>query len=310
MKRQLPLLIAFCAALATVTPLACGSGNTTNALPDEETFDSGRRDAGADQAASADVAPEPETGPLPGDVDGDGVADAKDNCPAVSNANQADADQDGIGDACDCMPADAQIAAYLVAAEDLATEKQTFAPATGFDATNWSYGDGAYRQSRLAIGATDATFLQGQTALEDVFVEVRSSSTEIANLGAANHREIVLLAGASSTATTFAASGCGVEVVDGLTPTQKVSVLTFGGSPAAVTTTATTRVDRTPVQAGEEFTLRMVRRAGQMTCTLTVGDGGTFSASGSGVGGPGSVGFLTRETKALFKNVKICRFGN
>jgi len=35
------------------------------------------------------------------DSDGDGVEDAADNCPARSNANQADADRDGIGDVCD-----------------------------------------------------------------------------------------------------------------------------------------------------------------------------------------------------------------
>ena len=35
------------------------------------------------------------------DTDGDGIPDAQDNCPAVSNANQLDTDGDGIGDACD-----------------------------------------------------------------------------------------------------------------------------------------------------------------------------------------------------------------
>lgn len=35
------------------------------------------------------------------DTDGDGVSDASDNCPDVSNADQLDSDADGIGDACD-----------------------------------------------------------------------------------------------------------------------------------------------------------------------------------------------------------------
>ncbi|MCB0563558.1 MAG: hypothetical protein KDD01_04200 [Phaeodactylibacter sp.] len=35
------------------------------------------------------------------DTDGDGVADANDNCPADANPDQADFDLDGIGDACD-----------------------------------------------------------------------------------------------------------------------------------------------------------------------------------------------------------------
>ncbi|MDD5043112.1 MAG: thrombospondin type 3 repeat-containing protein [Patescibacteria group bacterium] len=38
------------------------------------------------------------------DVDGDGVADSLDNCPAVANANQLDVDGDGTGDACDNCP--------------------------------------------------------------------------------------------------------------------------------------------------------------------------------------------------------------
>ena len=41
------------------------------------------------------------SGPPPSDADGDGVADADDNCPAVSNASQADLDGDAVGDDCD-----------------------------------------------------------------------------------------------------------------------------------------------------------------------------------------------------------------
>lgn len=37
----------------------------------------------------------------PADADGDGVADAADNCPNVSNVDQSDADGDGLGDVCD-----------------------------------------------------------------------------------------------------------------------------------------------------------------------------------------------------------------
>lgn len=38
---------------------------------------------------------------VPGDADGDGAANASDNCPFAANPGQADADGDGTGDACD-----------------------------------------------------------------------------------------------------------------------------------------------------------------------------------------------------------------
>ena len=38
------------------------------------------------------------------DQDGDGVADANDNCPTVANADQLDANANGVGDACESAP--------------------------------------------------------------------------------------------------------------------------------------------------------------------------------------------------------------
>jgi hypothetical protein len=59
-----------------------------------------------DQGAVVDEAayrPNPKTGAVQPstDADGDGIADASDNCPETANANQADADEDGTGDVCD-----------------------------------------------------------------------------------------------------------------------------------------------------------------------------------------------------------------
>jgi hypothetical protein len=39
------------------------------------------------------------------DDDNDGISDGEDNCPTVSNSNQADSDGNGIGDACDTVSA-------------------------------------------------------------------------------------------------------------------------------------------------------------------------------------------------------------
>lgn len=38
------------------------------------------------------------------DTDGDGIVDASDNCPAITNSDQMDTDGDGVGDACDNCP--------------------------------------------------------------------------------------------------------------------------------------------------------------------------------------------------------------
>ena len=46
----------------------------------------------------------PNPGDPPPDGDGDGVADASDNCPSVANANQANSDGDARGDTCDNCP--------------------------------------------------------------------------------------------------------------------------------------------------------------------------------------------------------------
>ena len=43
-------------------------------------------------------------GPLSSDVDGDGVLNSADNCPAVPNVGQANSDADSFGDACDTCP--------------------------------------------------------------------------------------------------------------------------------------------------------------------------------------------------------------
>jgi hypothetical protein len=65
-----------------------------------------------DDGGAADADPDPPDAPPdafladgpPGDVDGDGHADADDNCPSLSNPDQHDEDGDGPGDRCDPCP--------------------------------------------------------------------------------------------------------------------------------------------------------------------------------------------------------------
>ncbi len=65
---------------------------------------------GSDATPGIDAAPgiDARTIDAPGgginDVDGDGVADASDNCVSIPNADQHDEDGDGVGDACDPCP--------------------------------------------------------------------------------------------------------------------------------------------------------------------------------------------------------------
>jgi len=94
------------------------------------------------------------------DSDGDGVADATDNCPLVANPDQADTDHDGIGDACET----ANVAPVVKTLQDATiTAGSTFTRTGSFtdtDSTSWtanvSYGDGSGIQT-LGL-KTDKTF--------------------------------------------------------------------------------------------------------------------------------------------------------
>lgn len=88
-----------CLVLSTVA-VGCGFQIGAGASTDADAGGDAARpaDAGHDDAAAD--APE---GP-PGDTDGDGIADASDNCPAVANPSQADEDGDAVGNACDNCP--------------------------------------------------------------------------------------------------------------------------------------------------------------------------------------------------------------
>ena len=242
------------------------------------------------------------------DKDGDSVDDAADNCPAQANKNQEDGDSDAYGDACDCDPMDPEVMGDLVLKDTLASNTNKFKVAPAFAAANWSYANGGLRQTRLANNASDATFLENDLPLDNVRIDVTASSTEIMDFDATDLRQIFVLARADSAAGKFGAVACGIEVVEGLTPTQKTTAAMLAGTPANVTIAPAQRTNRAAVDVNEEFSLHMDLKGTTMTCSATIA-GVTTTATASNLGTiPGKVGFLTRETKGLFKNVRICAY--
>lgn len=288
--------------------VACSGGDGQGELPGpvgpRAATAAGAADDDAGAAPSAETDGASSSAPA-GDVDtdGDGVADAKDDCPIEPDASQADRDHDGVGDACDCAPDDAKLAAYRLVVDSLGADDGAVAVAPSFPAADWAFAGGAYVQSRLASG-TDATFATVGGPLEDVYVEVTGVSTQVAEPHTL--RQIAIAAGASAEGSRLAAKACAIEVT---ATGQTVSVVSLSGASGDVTSTAIADVSRPVLPVGQEFTLKMTSRAGSVTCTVVYGDGTSYSATAAGVAGlSGAVGLVTRETKASFKNLKICAF--
>lgn len=92
--------LAVCPVIAIILLLlstiggTIGTGPGTNPTPDQT-------DADGDGIANADDNCPDTANADQADADGDGVGDACDNCPNTANADQADADNNGVGDACD-----------------------------------------------------------------------------------------------------------------------------------------------------------------------------------------------------------------
>lgn len=103
--------LVWCAGTLTTpilnSPFVCnGSGMGNKAQSDSFTADltayaEQTRNNGAFRCAGVTL-PNQQT---PNDTDGDGVLNANDNCPTVSNPSQTDTNGNGIGNACDPIPA-------------------------------------------------------------------------------------------------------------------------------------------------------------------------------------------------------------
>jgi len=189
----------------------------------------------------------------------------------------------------------------------LATDAAQFAVAPGFTAASWSFAEEAYRQTRL-VNAADAMFFVGDALIGDVDVQVAAASTDVTSTLGPRLRQMFVLVGASSTGGTLDAYGCGVEVVQGMSPEQRTSVVKLSGNADAVTTEAIDRTPRNILKEGEPFSIRAQLKDGTLTCTVSQGADVVTTAQASNlVNVKGSIGFFTRQTKAAFKNVKACK---
>ena len=289
------------AVLAAAIACGCGASAGDGGRDDVGGADAGDGGGGGGGGGGGDGG-----GVTGADMDGDSIADSEDNCPRLANPDQDDSDGDTVGSACDCDPDDGELAAYRIAEDDLSTDRGLLEVPSGFTAGNWSFATAAYRQTRLVNDSSDASLFDADHAIADVIIEATAASTEIADFGTDDLRQIVFLARADISSKVFDAVGCGIEVVEGLSPTQKTSIVTYTGSPAAINMSAVKRTNRAAVQANEEFKMRMELSGKEMTCTVTLDGTDVTTATGQVPEGAGAVGFYTRETKALFKSVRVC----
>ena len=157
-----------------------------------------------------------------------------------------------------------------------------------------------------STASTWAAWLSATDFFNRSIEPVTAASTEVSGAITPKLRQMFIVVGASSQQGQLLAHGCGVEVVEGETPEQKTSVVRLSGPTGAVTTTPLDRVARPALQANEEFGMRATLEGGKLTCVITQ-NGQTTTAQANVGALTGSVGMFTRQTKALFKNARVCK---
>jgi hypothetical protein len=264
----------------------------------------------------------PKGGPLGGDDDsqprsgsGDGILDEEDGgtivgSDASTTTTVGDDDGDGVPNADDCDPTSNTLRRRIVE-DSLGSDKGLFAAAAGFPTTSWTFdGAAAYRQVRLA-DASDASFYAKAADIGDVQIEVTAASAEVSSAFAPRLRQIFVVVGATSSGGSFTAHACGIEVVQGESPEQRTTITKLEGTTTNVTASVIQRVSRPAVQVNEDFTMKLRFSGGAMICDVTQpgapGGAVTTTATANNLGAlVGSVGLFTRQTKATFKNIRVC----
>jgi hypothetical protein len=279
-------------ALGIVAALACACGGPSTG--DRRGIDLPPRSmAGASQDDDAD----------PGAAEGDGTLVPGNDGESTTPANDSETPpaEQTYCDAAQTIPG------VILVEDALAADTAKFSPAAGFPSTSWSFANQSYVQSRL-VNASDATFFAGDAQVGDVDIEVSAASTDVTSTISPRLRQMFVLVGATVTGGTLDAIGCGVEVVQGMSPEQRTSVVKLSGNADAVATTAIDRAPRNVLKEGEPFSIRAKLQDGTLTCTVSQGADVVTTATATGLTNvKGSIGFFTRQTKAAFKNVKVCK---
>lgn len=285
-----PMVLVVLAGLAA----ACGDASTSKIGPkggaagvDEEEPRSGRDDGVLDPTDGSSMVGNDANVPIAGDDDGDGVANA-DDCDPTSKTLRRRIVEDSLG-----------------------SDKGLFAAATGFPTASWTFdGAAAYRQIRLA-DAADVSLYAKDSELTDVQIEVTAASAEVSSTFTPRLRQIFVVIGAVSSGGNFSGHACGIEVVQGESPEQRTTITKLTGTTTAVVSTVVQRVSRPAVQVDEDFMLKLRFTDGAMICDVTQpgapGGAVTTTATANNLGAlKGSVGLFSRQTKATFKNIRVC----
>ena len=154
------------------------------------------------------------------DLDGDGIADAVDNCPSVPNADQADADGDSLGNACDSDANGDRIADAL---QPPGTPPGSFTDDTGDgDVTTGSVVDGSFSSIEDAPDPDGVRVTTGGTALRlemscasgGYTTEVAAGTSTVLTCGSLRVEHVTggyvrVIPAGTTTAVTFAPNSSG-----------------------------------------------------------------------------------------------------